>query len=135
MALLIGIPLGLWGGRAYADFAAATLNFEIASYGVDGWVYLVQIVAALLIPVIGAAVPVYKGSRITVREARSNSGISGNVIGSRPIDALLGRVQEGRTFLLAQQLPPSGTLALDTPFAGYRGSGFYGRPQCGRFLE
>ncbi len=102
LALLIGIPLGAWGGRAYAEFAAATLNFEIASYRVDGWVYMVQVAAALLIPIVGAAFPVYKGSRITVREAISADGVSKNAIGARPIDALLGRVQGlGRTLLLS----------------------------------
>lgn len=102
LALAIGIPLGTLGGRAYADFAAATLNFNIASYRVDGWVYLVQVAAALLIPTIGAWLPVYKGSRITVREAISASGVSENAIGTRPIDALLKRVQGlGRTMLLS----------------------------------
>jgi len=102
LALSIGMLLGAWAGRAYADFAAATLNFEIASYQVDAWVYLVQIAAALLIPIIGAAFPVYKGSRITVREAISDAGMSGNVIGARPIDALLGRVGGvSRTLLLS----------------------------------
>ncbi len=102
MALAVGISAGLWGGRAYADFAASTLNFEIASYHVDGWVYLVQIAAALLIPVIGASYPIYKGSRSTVRQALGESGLTENGIGARPIDALLRRVQGlGRTFLLA----------------------------------
>lgn len=102
LALSIGIPLGTWAGRAYADFAASTLNFNISSYRVDAWVYLVQIAAALLIPIIGAAFPVYKGSRITVREAISSTGVSENAIGTRPIDALLGRVQGlGRTLLLS----------------------------------
>ncbi len=100
LALTIGIPLGTWAGRAYADFAASTLNFNISSYRVDAWVYLVQVAAALLIPIIGAAFPVYKGSRITVREAISN--LNANTIGTRPIDALLGRVQGlDRTLLLS----------------------------------
>ncbi|VAW31080.1 hypothetical protein MNBD_CHLOROFLEXI01-1198 [hydrothermal vent metagenome] len=102
VALIIGIPGGLAAGRAYADFAATTLNFEIGSYSVDGWVYAVLVAAALLIPIIGAAFPIYKGSRITVREAISDNGASENTIGTRPIDALLGRVQGGgRTLLLA----------------------------------
>lgn len=102
MALFIGIPVGLAAGRAYADFAASTLNFEIASYSVDGWVYLVLVVAALLIPIVGAAFPIYKGSRITVHEAISDNNASENAIGTRPIDALLGRVSGGgRTLLLA----------------------------------
>ncbi|MCP4426055.1 MAG: ABC transporter permease [Chloroflexi bacterium] len=108
MALIIGIPAGLAAGRAYSAFAATTLNFEIASNSVDGWVYVVLVAAALLIPTIGAAFPIYKGSRITVREAISDNNASENGIGTRPIDALLGRVQGfgrrrtfGRALLLA----------------------------------
>jgi putative ABC transport system permease protein len=102
MALFIGIPVGLAVGRAYAAFAASTLNFEIASNSVDGWVYGVLVAAALLIPIIGAAFPIAKGSRITVREAISDNNASENAIGTRPIDALLGRVSGGgRTLLLA----------------------------------
>lgn len=102
VALIIGIPAGLGAGRAYTDFAASTLNFEITSYSVDGWVYGVLAVAALLIPIIGALFPIVKGSRITVREAISDNKISENNIGARPIDTLLGCVSGGgRTLLLA----------------------------------
>ncbi|MEN8197954.1 MAG: FtsX-like permease family protein, partial [Pseudomonadota bacterium] len=99
-ALIIGIPAGLAAGRAYAAFAASTLNFEIASNRVDLWVIGLQIAAALLIPIVGAAFPIYRGSRVTVREAISDDGASENAIGTRPIDALLGRVQGGRRTLL-----------------------------------
>ena len=85
LALVIGIPAGMWGGRAYAEFAATMLNFEIGSYAVGIWVYLVQIVAALFIPVMAAAYPVYKGSRTTVREAISDyDGVNENAFGTRP---------------------------------------------------
>jgi putative ABC transport system permease protein len=100
MALFIGIPVGLAVGRAYAAFAASTLNFEIASNSVDGWVYGVLVAAALLIPIIGAAFPIAKGSRITVREAISDNNASENAIGTRPIDALLGRGSGGGRMLL-----------------------------------
>ncbi len=102
LALVVGAPLGNMLGRAYSDFAAGQLNFTIASYSVDGWVYLVEFAAALLIPIIGAGFPVWRGSRITVREAISASGVSENAVGVRPIDTLLGRVQGlGRTLLLS----------------------------------
>jgi putative ABC transport system permease protein len=107
LALFIGMPLGMAGGRSYAGFAATMLNFEIASYEVGYWVYLVQICAALLIPALAAAVPVYRGSRITVREATSDYGVNEQAFGTRSIDALLGRVQGGGRGLL---------LALRNPF-------------------
>lgn len=106
IALFIGMPLGMAGGRAYATFASGMLNFEIASYAVDHWVYLVQISAALLIPALAAAIPVYRGSRITVHEAISDYGVDEQAFGTRPIDALLSRVQGGgRTLLLALRNP------------------------------
>ncbi|MCP5096975.1 MAG: FtsX-like permease family protein [Chloroflexi bacterium] len=107
VALFIGLPLGNWGGTGYATFAATMLNFEIASYDVGLWVYLVQIGAALLIPALAAALPVYQGSRITVREAISDYGIDDKAFGTRAIDTLLGRVQ-GRSRALV--------MALRNPF-------------------
>ena len=107
LALFIGLPLGTWAGERYATFAAGMLNFEIASYTVEPWVYLVQIVAALLIPAAVAALPVYQGSRITVREAISDNGVSEQAFGTRSIDALLGRVQRGGRM---------GLMALRNPF-------------------
>ena len=83
------------------------LNFEIASYAVPAWVYLVQIGAALLIPALAAALPVYQGSRVTVREALSDYGVDEKAFGTRSIDALLGRVRGGGRVLL---------MALRNPF-------------------
>ncbi len=107
LAMLIGIPIGNAAGRGYATFASGMLNFEIATYSVETWVYLVQIASALLIPLFAAAVPVYRGSRITVREAISDDGVDEQAFGTRSIDALLGRVQGGRRTLL---------MALRNPF-------------------
>lgn len=107
LALLIGMPLGRWAGNGYADFAATLLNFEIISYRLDGWVYVAQIVSALTIPLLAAAIPVYQGSRITVREAMSNDGVDEPAFGTRSMDALLGRVQGGGRMVL---------MALRNPF-------------------
>ncbi len=106
LALVVGLPLGILGGNGYATFAATMLNFEIASYAVDHWVYFVQIMAALLIPALAAALPVYQGSRVTVRAAINDFGVSERVFGTRSIDALLGRVRGGgRTLLMALRNP------------------------------
>jgi putative ABC transport system permease protein len=68
VALVVGLPLGIMAGRTYASFIAGRLNFDIASYRVDYWVYLLQIAAALLVPALAALLPVLRGSRITVHD-------------------------------------------------------------------
>lgn len=101
-ALVIGIPLGLVAGRAYAKTAADTLNFEIMDNSVPYWVFLVQILAGLLLPVIVTLFPIWRGSRITVQEAISDYGVNQNTVGNRLIDKLLVRLQGiGRITLLS----------------------------------
>jgi len=77
LALVIGLPLGVWAGRGYAAFIADRLNFDIASTRVDHWVYLLQAVAALLVPALAALIPVLRGSRITVRDGLDESPAEG----------------------------------------------------------
>ncbi len=64
--LVIGIPAGMWAGRAFAVFTANILNFNITSDFIPHWVFAVQILLGLSVPMLAAAVPVYRGSRITV---------------------------------------------------------------------
>lgn len=91
LALLIGAPLGILAGRAYAAFIAGRLNFDIASYRVDPWVYLLQAIAALAIPAIAALLPVLRGSRITVREGLDDSSTD-DATASRAAVRLLARL-------------------------------------------
>lgn len=91
VALLIGVPLGLVVGRQYAAFTAGFLNFDITSNYVPLWVYVVQIVVGLSVPLIAAAFPVFNGSRVTVQQAISDYGIGDKQFGTAAIDTLLAR--------------------------------------------
>jgi putative ABC transport system permease protein len=74
--LLIGLPLAILAGRGYAAFASTMLNFQIFDDSI-GWEYLaLQILVGLLVPVLGASWPILRGSRVSVREAMSDYGIS-----------------------------------------------------------
>ncbi len=92
-ALIIGIPLGQWAGRLYASFTAQFLNFDITSNFIPFWVYAVQIVVGLSVPLIAAAFPVYKGSRITVQEAIHDYGIGTKPFGASLIDTMIARIR------------------------------------------
>jgi putative ABC transport system permease protein len=91
LALFIAVPLGLLGGRWFADFGAMVMNYDIVSYGLIPWVLWLQVVMALGVPAVAALFPVYAGTRKTVREAISDYGIGDGRVGS--VDRLVGRVR------------------------------------------
>jgi putative ABC transport system permease protein len=93
VALGIGIPLGTWAGRQFATFATFIFNFDILSDAVPGWVYGLEIATGLLVPLVAAIYPVYKGSRISVREAISDYGVAHGRFGQSRIDRALGRMR------------------------------------------
>lgn len=67
-ALVISFPLSLEVGCRYSNFAAGILNFKISSYQTPFWVFLVQALVAILVPLASTAYPVYKSCRISVKE-------------------------------------------------------------------
>ncbi len=93
LALVIGIPLGLWAGRLYATFAAGFLNFDITNNSVPLWVLGVEILVGLSVPVIAAAFPIIKGSQITVQQSFNDYGIGTKPVSVTLIDTLLLRLR------------------------------------------
>jgi putative ABC transport system permease protein len=75
-ALGVGMPPGLWAGWAFVEYATAIFNFEILGDSVPLWVFAVQAVVGLLVPLAVAAYPIWRGSRTSVREAISDYGVS-----------------------------------------------------------
>jgi putative ABC transport system permease protein len=76
VALLIGIPLSRMAAAGLYGQIATLLNLEIVNRSIPVWVLILQIVAGILIPIIIAAFPVIRGSRISVRDAIDNYGVS-----------------------------------------------------------
>jgi putative ABC transport system permease protein len=101
-ALSIALPLGILGSRALCRALAVLLNFDIASFAVPLWVYLWAVTVGLVVPLLGAAYPVWKGSAISVREALADFGVSRNTFGSSMFDRMLAGVGgRSRPLLLA----------------------------------
>lgn len=101
-ALVIGIPLSIAFGRAYAEFTATLLNFNITSNAIPPWVFAIQIAVGLTVPLLAAAVPIFKGSQITVQEAISDYGVGRGQFGTNAIDNLVTNVRGlSRPFLLS----------------------------------
>lgn len=76
VAVLVAAPLGTLGARALARMSANMLNLEVASEALPAWVYAVVVLGGLLVPLLAAAVPIVRASRLTVREAIDRHGAS-----------------------------------------------------------
>ena len=138
VALAIGIPLGVIVGRGYAAFTAAMLNFDITRYFVPLWTYAIQILVGLSIPLLAASIPIYKGSRMTVRQAISDYGIDETEFGTNRVDALVVRVRglsRPLVALTAQYVPPQGAAGIDRRRSGRQRRHLHGRTQRRRILD
>ena len=80
-AAAIAVPAALVVGRRYAALRAEMLNFDLTGYSVPWWVIALEIGVAVLLPIVAAAVPVWRGCRVPVNDALRDVGISGAGLG------------------------------------------------------
>ncbi|HKF43788.1 MAG TPA: ABC transporter permease [Thermoanaerobaculia bacterium] len=91
-ALALAVPAGLVGARAFSRAMAVFLNFDITSFAVPAWVFLLTGAVGLLVPLAAAAWPVWKSSSVSVREALSDFGTARSEFGATAFDRALARV-------------------------------------------
>lgn len=72
----MSIPLSIWGAANYSEFAAEILNFNITSNAVPGYVFVLQLLVSLIIPLAAAAYPIYKSCTKSVKDGLTDE-ISG----------------------------------------------------------
>lgn len=75
LSILLGIIPGLKLGVEFAKILASQLNFTIYSPTIPGFVYLILICAGLLIPILLTFIPLFNGSRISIKQAINENGI------------------------------------------------------------
>src|SRR5689334_15039609 len=97
-AVIVSIPLGIVGSRALCRYMAMFLNFDINSFAVPFWVYLLVVLIGIVAPLIAAAYPVWRGTATPVRVALSDFGLSQANFGASAFDRALARI--GGTFSL-----------------------------------
>ncbi len=73
-ALALSVAPTILFGRIGVDSVANLLNFDIASYSVPSWVYVVQVVTGIVLPLLTAAPAILRASRISVRQALGDHG-------------------------------------------------------------
>lgn len=98
-ALAIAVPTSRFVAINLVSTTAASLNIRIASTAIPWWVLAVQLATGIVLPVGAAAFPVLRASRIAVREAIQDSGVSEEPFGSRGLDAWLGRLRRLDVFV------------------------------------
>lgn len=91
LALLIALPLGALGAYGLNQFLLNTFNVQPGPFTLSPAAVVAQVVIALLAPLLASLVPIFAGSRITVREAISTYGLSTG--GSGWLDRLLAKAQ------------------------------------------
>jgi putative ABC transport system permease protein len=75
LAFLIAAPLAALGGRALIVFVAGLINFNVTNFRIPLWVFGLELAVGLVAPLLAAAYPIHRGSKVTVREAISSYGI------------------------------------------------------------
>jgi putative ABC transport system permease protein len=85
-ATVLALPLGMVASRALCRPFAAFLNFDITSFAVPFWVYALALVVGIVMPLLAAAWPVWKGSAISVREGLAAWGVSHSAFGTGIFD-------------------------------------------------
>ena len=92
VALVVALPMGAFGAWQLTQFTAGLVNFEATEFFLPPQVLALEIAIGLLVPLAAGAWPVYRGVRVTVREAIASAGISDNFGRSR-FDRLLQRIK------------------------------------------
>lgn len=104
LALLIAVPLGMLGAYGMSLFMLNAFNAGSDGFNFSYLAIAVQVAICLLTPLLVSLVPIFTGSRITVREAISSYGLS----------AQTGRLS--RWLAKTQQLSRSLLLVISNTF-------------------
>lgn len=91
LALLIAVPLSALGSQFMARFIGGQLNIDIAGLTMPPEVLLLELGAALLVPLVASAVPIRAVIGRPAREALA--GETAAPVGQGPLDRLLARVR------------------------------------------
>jgi len=90
LALLIALPLGILGAWGITNWLATSFAGASVDFVVSPSAIVVQVIIALLAPLLASLIPIFSGARITVREAISTYGLSTR---AGLLERVLARVQ------------------------------------------
>ena len=104
LAVALAVPVGLAGGRWLCRWLAVFLNFDIESYAVPLWIHALVLAVGVAVPVVAALLPVWLGTRGTVREALLPGGAPRGMHGTSAVDRALASIRgPSRVLMLAMR--------------------------------
>jgi len=92
LSLGVALPLGAIGAYGLTVFTARLVNFDVDTFFAPPEVLALEIAVGLLVPLLAALVPVWRGVRITVREAVGSTGLA-DAFGRSRVDRAIQRVR------------------------------------------
>ena len=93
LALLVAVPLAALAASQTAKLLASFLNVTFPDYSIPPAVLGIEILIGLVAPFLAALYPVYKGTRVSVREAISDYGVGQGRFGTHIIDRVLTSIK------------------------------------------
>lgn len=93
LALGISVPLGMIMAYFSSIFFASLINFDITHFDIPPYIFGLEILSGLIVPFLAALYPIIAGTRITVREAMSQSSAKTTAFGTSLIDNLFNRLR------------------------------------------
>ncbi len=91
-AVAIALPLGVWGSRLLCRAQAVFLNFDINSFAIPAWVFVLVVITGIIVPLLAAAVPVWRGSGVSIQRALADFGVAASGFGTSQFDRMLANV-------------------------------------------
>lgn len=83
LALVVAAPLGVLAASGVTGFMAGLFNFDSGGLELPARVILLEMAVAIVIPLVAALWPIWRGTAVTAREAISDFGISESAAKSR----------------------------------------------------
>ncbi len=97
LALLVAAPLGALAASMVTSIISGMFNFDSGGLELPARVIMLEIMVAILVPLLAALGPIWHGTGVTVREAINDYGISGIQARGRMdrwVDAALERLKK-----------------------------------------
>lgn len=85
IALIIGLPLGMVGGRSLIFMVAELLNLRIHSAALAWQLYGATVILGLAVPLAAVVGPILKATRITIHAAMQDQNVSRAALGATPV--------------------------------------------------
>ena len=89
LALLVALPLGMISAFYFTKMMGGMLNFDLNEFRVSPTALGLQVMVAILVPLVASIFPILSGTRVTVQQAIASQGTGGAQFGSSIIDRWL----------------------------------------------